>query len=50
MIALNDLQRDLQRGRAAALPPEQIAEGEEKQRRLAETLERLRQGELGAQQ
>jgi len=49
VIALNDLQRDLQRGRAAALPPEQLAEGEEKQRRLAETLERLRQGELGAQ-
>lgn len=48
-IALIDLQRDLARGRAAALPAEQIAEGEDKQRKLAETLERLRRGELGAQ-
>lgn len=47
VIALNDLDRDLQRARAAGLSPEQIAEGEEKQRVLAETLERLRQGEFG---
>uniref|UniRef100_UPI0021495B28 hypothetical protein n=1 Tax=Tahibacter caeni TaxID=1453545 RepID=UPI0021495B28 len=47
-IALADLQRDLARGRAAAMPAEQIAEGEDKQRKLAETLERLRRGELGA--
>lgn len=47
VIALNDLDRDLRRARAAGLSPEQIAEGEEKQRVLAETLERLRQGEFG---
>lgn len=46
VIALNDMDRDLQRARAAGLSPEQIAEGEEKQRRLAETLERMRRGEL----
>lgn len=46
VIALNDIDRDIQRGRAAGLSPEQIAEGEEKQRRLEAMLERLRQGEL----
>jgi hypothetical protein len=49
VIALADMQQDLQRGRAAQLPPEQLAEGEEKARMLAETLRRLRQGELQPQ-
>lgn len=46
-IALGDLQRDLQRARSAGIPAEQLAEGEEKERRLAETLQHLRQGDFG---
>lgn len=49
VIALGDIERDIQRARAAGLSAAQIAEGEEKQRVLAETLERLRRGELGGQ-
>ncbi len=47
VIALNDMDRDIRRGRAAGVPAELIAEGEEKQRRLAEALEQLRRDEKG---
>lgn len=46
--ALVDMRRDIDRARAAGVPAEQIAEGEEKAQRLAETLRRLRDGEIGA--
>ncbi|TDR46648.1 hypothetical protein DFR29_103184 [Tahibacter aquaticus] len=45
-IALSDMQRDLQRARAQNLPPELIAEGEEKARMLQQTLEAVRNGEM----
>ncbi len=45
-IALGDMQRDIARARAQGLPPELIAEGEEKQRRLEQTLRALENGEL----
>lgn len=47
VMALGEMQRDLQRARDAQLPPELIQEGEEKAARLAQTLHALRQGELG---
>lgn len=45
-IALGDMQRDIARARAQGLAPELIAEGEEKQRRLEQTLRALENGEL----
>jgi hypothetical protein len=48
VIALGDMRRDLQRARAEHVSPELIAEGEDKARRLAETLEALRRRELDA--
>lgn len=45
-IALGDMQRDIERARAHGLPEELIAEGEEKQRRLEQTLRALENGEL----
>lgn len=45
-IALGDMERDIARARAQGLPPELIAEGEEKQRRLEQTLRALENGEL----
>ncbi|MCQ4164528.1 hypothetical protein [Tahibacter harae] len=47
VIALGEMQRDLQRARDVQLPPELIREGEEKAARLAQTLRALREGELG---
>lgn len=46
--ALVQMRRDIDRARTAGVPAEQIAEGEEKAQRLAETLRRLRDGEIGA--
>lgn len=46
IIALGEMQHDLQRARAEQLPPELIEEGEEKAARLAQTLRALREGEL----
>lgn len=46
--ALAQMRRDIDRARTAGVPAEQIAEGEEKAQRLAETLRRLRDGEIGA--
>lgn len=45
-IALGDMERDIARARAQGLPPELIAEGEEKQRRLEQTLRALENGQL----
>lgn len=45
-IMLGDMQRDIARARAQGLPPELIAEGEEKQRKLEQTLRALENGEL----
>ena len=46
-IALADIRRDIERARAAGVPPEQIAEGEDKARRLAQTLRRVQDGTIG---
>ncbi|UXI69781.1 hypothetical protein [Tahibacter amnicola] len=45
-IALAGMQQDLQRARAMGLDPAQLAEGEDKMARLADTLDRLRRDEL----
>jgi hypothetical protein len=47
-IALGDMQRDIERARAAGVASETIAEGEDKARKLAETLRRVQSGEIGA--
>lgn len=46
VIALGEMQHDLQRARDEQLPPELIQEGEEKAARLAQTLRALREGVL----
>jgi hypothetical protein len=48
VVALSEMQRDLERAHAEQLPAELIREGEEKAAKLAETLRALREGELGA--
>ena len=45
-IALADQRRDLDLARAQGAPPEILAEGEEKAQKLAQTLRRLREGQL----